>query len=287
MTCEIGDELDQTTAVLSRMSSQDGIAPRILDLGMAPGGFTSAVLARHPTAIVKSISLPHELGGLRVMLPRHLLISRVEVEYGDLTLFAGDMGIDRTSVPVAHPDSTSFCFRRPFFEKGGFDLIICGATIQRAHDRAEYRESCERLRLKTSQLVIALQRLCDGGSLVVVLHRIESWETIELIHAFTQFSKVCLFKSQRKHAIRSAFYMVATDVRSSSSEALSSIELWQKRWQAATLGSKTYDQHLSVDEDRIRHVLEDFGPHLVSIAEPIWNIQANAIRKAPFLRGQS
>lgn len=97
-----------------------------------------------------------------------------------------------------------------------FDLVFCdatGATTRRAHTGAEHRESHKRLRLATSQLVFALQRLRNQGSLALVMHKPESFDTAEVIRTFTKCSSVRLFKSKTKHAITSSFCMVAMEPR--------------------------------------------------------------------------
>jgi 23S rRNA U2552 (ribose-2'-O)-methylase RlmE/FtsJ len=284
MTCQIGDELDEATSVLTLAKTSGDAAPRIMDMGMAPGGFTSAVLKRHPTATVRGITLPPEIGGLEIMLPMWRLKERIQIEFLDVTLLADEMGISAESISGSHPDSANFSSQRPFLGEE-FDLIFCGASVQRTHPRAKYRESRERLRLTASQLVMALQRVREGGSLVVLLHKAESWCNVELINIFTRFSNVFLFKPKRKHAIRSSFYMVATKVRPRATDALSAIRTLKDKWEAATFGTDVAPKDcLHVSEELVRSTLADFGSQFVTLATPVWKIQANGLRIAPFLK---
>ncbi|KAH8197334.1 hypothetical protein TruAng_008500 [Truncatella angustata] len=286
MTCEIGDELDKSTSVVTLMAINGNVVPRVLDMGMAPGGFTSAVLKRHPTVTARGISLPSEAGGLKIMLPEWRSDPRIQVDFLDITMLADEMGTPAASIPETHADSMIFTSYRPFLGEE-FDLIFCGAAVLRTHPRATYRDSRERLRLTTSQLVMALQRVRDGGSLVVLLHKIEAWDNIELINSFTRFADVRLFKPRRKHAIRSSFYMVATKVRPRHSDALSAVDQWKRRWETATFGTDdTMKACLHVSEDSVHRILTEFGSQFIALATPVWKIQAAGLRAAPFLKKQ-
>ena len=283
MTCEIGDELDKATSVITFAASGGNGRPRILDMGMAPGGFTATVLKKHPAATVRGMTLPVDVGGLAVMVPQWNADHRVQIKFVDITMLADEMGVPATSIPAAHPDSAHFSSERPFLDEK-FDLIFCGAAVQRAHPRAEYRESRERLRLTISQLVVALQRIRENGSLVVLLHKPEAWNTMELINMFMRFSKVRLFKPRRKHAICSSFYMVATKIYPQTEAAQSANHKWKTQWEIATFQT---DSALSalvhVSEDHVHDMLAEFGPQFIGLATPIWKIQASKLRRAPFL----
>lgn len=284
MTCQIGDELDEATSVLTLAETSGDAALRVMDMGIAPGGFTSAMLKRHPTATVRGITLPPEIGGLEVMLPMWRLDERIHIEFLDVTMLADEMGTPAKSISVTHADSANFSSHRPFLGEE-LDLIFCGAAVQRTHSRAAYRESRERLRLTASQLVVALQRVREGGSLVVLLHKPEAWYNVELINTFTRFSNVFLFKPKRKHAIRSSFYMVATKVRPRDTDALSAIRVWKDQWETTTFGTDvTLKACLYVSEDHVRSVLADFGSQFITLATPIWKIQAGGLRTVPFLK---
>jgi hypothetical protein len=134
MTCQIGDELDKVTSVLALVATGKDLAPRVLDIGMAPGGFTSAVLKRHPKAAVRGITLSSETGGLEVMLPKWQLSKRVQIEYLDVTMLADEMGTPATSISTTHADLSNFSSHRPFLDED-FDLIFCGAAALRCFVR--------------------------------------------------------------------------------------------------------------------------------------------------------
>ena len=276
--------MDKQTSVISLATTGGSQYPKVLDIGMAPGGFTETVLRKHRAATIRGITLPQEVGGLEVMLPQWKSDPRVLIQFLDVTMLADEMGHPTTSIPATHPDIANFSSNRPF-QGETFDLVFCGATAQRAHARADYRDSRERLRLVTSQLVVALQRLRAHGSLVVVMHKPEAFDTAKIISVFTKFSNVCLFKPRKKHAVRSSFYMVATGVDLRSEEAQSAIHGWKMQWDNATFQS---DSALStcprVSDNRVYEMLAEFGPQLINFATPVWRIQADGLRSAPFLK---
>jgi 23S rRNA U2552 (ribose-2'-O)-methylase RlmE/FtsJ len=287
MTCEIGREMDENTSVITLAAADGSQSPRVLDVGIAPGGFAQTVLRKHRDARIRGITLPSEMGGLRIMLPGWRDNLNVRIEFADITMLASEMGRSATSIPTQHPDIAKFSSRRPF-QNETFDLVFCGATgakTQRANASAEHHKSHEWLRLATSQLVFALQRLRNQGSLVLVMHRLESFDTTEVIRTFTKCSNVCLFKSKTKHAITSSFYMVAMEVDTQSEEMQSAVVKWKKQWEDATFKS---DEALSTcpraSEDQVREMLAEFGPQLIDFATPLWKIQADALRASPFLK---
>jgi 23S rRNA U2552 (ribose-2'-O)-methylase RlmE/FtsJ len=287
MTCRIGQEMDRNTSVITLAAVDAGQSPRVLDIGMAPGGFAQTVLRRHHDARIWGITLPPEMGGLQVMLPGWENNSKVRVEFADITKLADEMGRPATSKPTQHPDIAKSSSKR-LFEHETFDLVFCGATGARTEHvpaDAEHHESHNRLRLATSQLVFALQRLRDQGSLVLVMHKPESFDTADIIRTFTQCSTVRLFKSKKMHAIKSSFYMVATKVNMQSEEVQSAIIKWKKKWEDATLISEgALSTNLSASEDEVREMLAEFGPQLIGLARPLWKTQADALRASSFLK---
>jgi 23S rRNA U2552 (ribose-2'-O)-methylase RlmE/FtsJ len=287
MTCEIGREMDVNTSVIT-LAAADGIrSPRVLDIGMAPGGFAQTVLRKHRDARIRGITLPSDMGGLQIMLPGWRDDLRVRIEFADITMLADEMGWPATSIPTHHPDIAKFSSKRPFQDET-FDLVFCGATgatTRHADAGAEHRESHKRVRLATSQLVLALQRLRNQGSLVLVMHKPESFDTAEVIRTFTKCSTVRLFKSKTKHAITSSFYMVAMKVDTHSEEMQAAVVKWKKTWEDTTFPPDgALSTCLRASEGQVREMLAEFGPQLIDLATPLWKTQADALRAASFLK---
>ncbi|KAH9205105.1 hypothetical protein DL95DRAFT_417714 [Leptodontidium sp. 2 PMI_412] len=135
MMQEIGDEMQTKTGAFSQVNRpEDGF--RILDLCMAPGGYTSSALKYNPAAKAISITLPPGQGGHEVFLNS----PRSTVLYQDITMFSKEFEVDE--VPVKHPAHASFSMERPFIDQK-FDLVICDGQVLQTHKRPEYRENVQ------------------------------------------------------------------------------------------------------------------------------------------------
>jgi 23S rRNA U2552 (ribose-2'-O)-methylase RlmE/FtsJ len=177
MTRGIGDALASATGIYHLDCSH----PTILDLCMAPGGFSLTSKNHLPNSVIDAVTLPPDDGGYQVMAKG---IFR-DIVYADITMFAQEMA-PGSAIPTGHPELTKFESTRPFLGNR-YDIVFCGGAVGKNHPRAGYRENCEGSRLTISELVFALNRLKSGGSLVLLLHRVESWDTACLIHAFNHF----------------------------------------------------------------------------------------------------
>jgi hypothetical protein len=259
---------------------------------MAPGGFTTAALNHNRRVSVHGISLPVSMGGYEVRIPRWKMDPRIAaIRFLDITMLASEMGVNiDTEISASHPDAGRFLAERPF-EGEQFDLIFCGGTVVRNHARSGYREGCERIRLLTSQLVLALGRIRPGGTLVVVMHRADAWTSVCLLHLFSKFAEIQLFKPARAHAKKSSFYIVARNVQPQALEAVKTVERWKEQWKEATLGNGVVaevggDSEEVSDADEsggtVESLLAEFGERFVGLTKPVFKIQARALRTAPW-----
>ncbi|KAG3188617.1 hypothetical protein PC129_g25188, partial [Phytophthora cactorum] len=99
MVQTIGKDLHRFAKAFNIQRETD--QPAILDMCMAPGGFVAYCLTKYPNARVKALSLPVEQGGHEVFLEH----ANVQVEFLDVTMLAGDMGITGDDIPAEHPDT--------------------------------------------------------------------------------------------------------------------------------------------------------------------------------------
>lgn len=287
MMKKLAFEMDTSTGVLS-FTDNKGSKLQVLDLCMAPGGFSAAILALNPTASINGISLPRANGGHELLLPFGERDPRVCVFFTDITMLAAECGVDVEEIPEDHPDAVRLTSLRPYSDKN-YDLVLCDGQVLRTHTRESYRDQCEPTRLTNAQLILALQRIKPGGTLIILLHNLNSFHSMMLIRSFCKFATVELFKPKRAHAIRSSFYMVAKDVKPHSAEAKIALEKYKSLWHNATFGHGVGVGKSAKDDGDIVDfpaVLEDFGPTLAELGRGIWTIQADALEKAPFMRNK-
>lgn len=282
MMQNIGLELESSTGAFDVAGEESGYQPRILDLCMAPGGFLFAAMQCNPGAIATAYSLPFEAGGHKVLLPEN---KNIKTTMLDITMLAADMDAD--DIPEGHPDFANF-LPKQFSGDREFDIVLCDGQLLRTQLRADYRTHSEARRLSVTQLALGLEHLRPGGTMVVLLHRLEGLITLELVQLFAQFSSIQLFKPPRAHAKRSSFYLIATNVQVEHPEALRAVQSWKHLFKVATFGGvDEYKQLVHKDSTWAEAVVKDFGPTLVQLGRPIWAVQARALAKTPFIKGSS
>jgi 23S rRNA U2552 (ribose-2'-O)-methylase RlmE/FtsJ len=199
-------------------------SPIALDLCMAPGGFLAYFFKRFPNGRADAITLPEKEGGHEVLLSLGELASQVQVRFADVTMFAGELGVQ--DIPKGHPEEQNFLVSWPYSEQS-YDLILCDGQALRTQNLAEYRKTCEQSRLFNAQLVLALKRVRPGGTIIALLHRSHKWRTFSLLQEFSKFSDIQLFKHEKFHAEKSSFYLVAKNMRPRSQEAIHAAECFQ------------------------------------------------------------
>ncbi|TQN70160.1 Cap-specific mRNA (nucleoside-2'-O-)-methyltransferase [Colletotrichum shisoi] len=281
MMQRIGQELHQAVgafAIQNKSLSQ----PIVLDMCMAPGGFLATALRLNPNARAVGFSLPVESGGHKILMPES---RRVELRFLDITMLAADMGV--TEVPVDHPDHGKF-LPQQLKPDDLFDLVICDGQVLRTHSREEYRERREARRLTVTQLYLGLKHMRPGGTMVVLLHKLEAWDTVLLLRTVREFATVKVFKPRTSHSKRSSFYMVARNVQSQRTAAVHAIGGWKSIWKAATFGTdEEYQKTLHEGQPSVEEVLSEFGPELIRLGKDVWATQAKALAEAPFIKQQS
>ncbi|KAJ5210978.1 hypothetical protein N7491_010793 [Penicillium cf. griseofulvum] len=279
MTKQVGKGMAFETSIFKL----DSPSSSMLDLCMAPGGFTATAATELPRPLIDAVTLPVKIGGYEVMAKNICQ----NIIYADITMYPTEMACQE-DIPTAHPDSSIFELCQPFLYNR-YDIAICGGAVGRDHPRESYRSNCEAQRLMVSQLVFAMHRLKPGGSIVLLLHRVESWETVCILHAFNQFSDIQLYKHPKAHAIKSSFYLVAKKVNLEHHAARESMKYWKNLWKYLTF--KEFEEVPFARSDLYRSddafvetIRDSFGPQFLRLAEPIWKVQAEALRNAPFMR---
>lgn len=281
MNQQLGEELDDKTQAFY-VRKKLGAAVKSLNLCMAPGGYTWYFLERNPTARSVGITLPTEDGGHPMYLPYGKDDERVEVEFMDITMLTAEFGTPIEDVPSQHPEAGKFSAHRPFLGEV-FDVVICDGQVLRVHQH-QRSPSREIVRLLVSQLILGLQRIKPGGTFIILLHKVDVWDNMILLKTFETFSKVHVYKSEKTHAGRSSFYLVAKNVQPDHPLATEAVKDWKMVWWRATFAGES-GTGLDVDEpgdEEIKNALEEYGPRLSQLGQPIWSIQFEAMNKAQF-----
>jgi 23S rRNA U2552 (ribose-2'-O)-methylase RlmE/FtsJ len=276
MMKQIGEEMHQSTHALA---TSDTVRPNILDMCMAPGGFLAKVLEKNPGASALGLSLPVSQGGHKMLLPKS---PNMTIDFLDITMLAADMGV--TEIPIEHPDTGNMLPQR-FKPHQLFELVLCDGQVLRTHTRAAYREKREARRLTITQLAIGLEHVQSGGTMIVLLHKVEAVDTVSLLYTFSKFSEVKLFKPTKHHAKRSSFYMIATKIQSQHREAVLAVEQWKRQWRIATFGTDSEcEEEFGMACSEVERMLEEFGEELIRLGREVWATQSSALRKACFIK---
>lgn len=266
---------------------------RVLDICMAPGGYSASALKYSPHARVSGISLPPSLGGHPLIIWHGTNDPRVEVLFADVTMFASEYSV--TNFPANHPDLSNFSLDRPWANES-FNLIFCDGQVLRTHAPhiASYREQCEAGRLTCSQLILAMQRIKPGGSIVMLLHKVEMWQTVKLLSNFDKISELQLFKPLISHKTRGSFYLVAKNLQPYRAEAFDDIKDWECARKKANVPGPADEGYPSpLDsvkkqklEEGVAGLLANFGERLIELGEAMWKIQKNALKEAPWFKNK-
>jgi 23S rRNA U2552 (ribose-2'-O)-methylase RlmE/FtsJ len=275
----IGKELNEVTGAFN-LSASPRKHNTILDMCMAPGGFLSTALQYNTSAQAVAFTLPTENGGHEVFLPEN---DMVLTKYFDITMLAADMGLEQ--IPGEHTDSPTFIMKRQLPNTYLFNLVLCDGHVLRTHHRPAQREPREARRLIAVQLALGLEHLKPGGTMVIRLHKIDKMLTAELIHQFSNFSQIKLFKPTCGHNLRSSFYMVASDIWTDREEVAAAVQKWKDEWRIATFGTDAeYEKMMQRDKSSAENLLKEYGEQLVEMGRKIWRIQSEALANAPFMK---
>ncbi|TFK49425.1 hypothetical protein OE88DRAFT_1646448 [Heliocybe sulcata] len=252
-------------------------SPKFLDLGCCPGGFASYILQRNRLATGVGVSLPVERGGHKFGLQERLR-SRFQIHFADITSFQqlSPFFIDHPRLSPAPPQM------RP----ASFDLVLLDGHQLRT-DTSDYAAPWDMDRLLISQLILALQSVRTGGSIVFTLahpERILTAKILYLLHVLS--GDVIAIKPRTMHMTRGIFYAVALGVGKGAKgrQMPEMIRGLQDIWAATTFGGEEgkgrfiegseLDFIIATEELETSHL-----DWLISVGQPIWDVQAQWLDK--------
>jgi 23S rRNA U2552 (ribose-2'-O)-methylase RlmE/FtsJ len=208
---------------------------------------------------------------------------QAEIVFTDITMEAAEFGV--TDMPEDHPEFNLFKTERLLPADRQFDLVFCDGQVLRNHAKFRHvdREPYEATRLNSAQLLIAMAHMKPGGTLVMLLHKVESWNSLKLLQAFGQFSRIQLFKPTTSHVSRSSFYLIAQDIKPDHENALVAREGWLQDWKDAIFHRKR--EVLPTDEE-LMDLLREFGGRTIELAEPMWKRQKEGIKSSRWFKKQ-
>ncbi|KAJ7598635.1 hypothetical protein C8J56DRAFT_769900 [Mycena floridula] len=264
-------EIDTQTSCVSSSGPIE-----FLDLGCNPGGFTSYILNKNQAATGLGISLPVERGG-HVFTLEMRLRTRFNLFEADLNQY--QLG--------------------PVEAKGLTDLpsaISTGRTIDLAildghHLRKNLQADPWDIDvLLVSQIIIALQSVRLGGTMVIKLSRIDRVRTIKLMFMLDALSATLFtVKPVTMHNKRGSFYAVAQAVGFGlqGHEIGFFVAEFKKVWWELKFGGKDgkgrfmalSDLDFIITSDTLRCDKVQYLDRVIELGRDVWRIQTVALEK--------
>ena len=205
------------------------------------------------------------------------------------------MSVDNNDISKKHSDFEKFQKDEIWIEKQ-FDFVFCDDQIFRNHsqDITKHRQRCETKRLICNQLLIALRHVKIGDSMMILLHKIDSWNTVLTLRVFDRFANIAFFKSLTAHKARSSFYFVVKNIQSHHKNALVAVQDWIKIWKNATFRALTNERRKDAFSNhrdnnttlkqQITKIMNEFGERLIALKENAWKIQQKTIRTSHWFK---
>ncbi|KAF7322301.1 FtsJ domain-containing protein [Mycena chlorophos] len=264
-------EIDDQTACIPRRGPL-----RFLDLGCCPGGFTSYILSKNLAAQGHGISSEIETGGPRFLLEdRHR--ARFKISYADLSYYR--LGPLPADVATKQQTKLKPVAGLPFdTTKRPFDIVLLdGHPLRCAGDPD---------RLLVSQLIMGLQWVKPGGTLIIRLADPEQAATAKLLFMLDGLStRIDTAKPRFVNATRSTFYVVAQGVGAGVGASCQPILIAKLKelWVDLMIGG-VHGAGRALNEEDLDFVVttkelqqpEHLG-RIVELSKRVWEVQARAL----------
>ncbi|KAF8442745.1 hypothetical protein BGX38DRAFT_1095898, partial [Terfezia claveryi] len=272
---------------------------RCLDTCTAPGAFAQFFLRQNPRATVDGLSLPVESGGYAMLLesankilgarPRPQDKDTVNITWTDITLHPLFLPQGK-NYPEEFPDKPAFDNNPPLPPHLQFppskpsdrvyDIVISGSGHLRRCVHAQLRP-WEAGRSLVSKLILGLSFVKPGGSMLIVLHNLEVWNTFATVYNFSRIANIALYKPEWSHAIRSSFYLIATNVQPELDVCKVWVEELKQAWYTMTFGGEEgLGSLVEVGEGlNLDTMLDEWGDEFAVLGQNVWKRQLDALKR--------
>jgi len=270
---------------------------RCLDTAMAGGSFAHYFLSQNPHAAVDGLSLPVESGGHAMLDADQSLGVRpgwqgkdtVNLTWTDVTLHPLFLPQGK-NYPEEFPDKPAFDNNPPLPphlqsppskpSDRVYNIVISDGAFLRTHKHAQLRR-WEATRLQVCQLILGLSFVKPGGSMLILLHHLEAWDTATTVYNFSRFANIRLYKPKLAYGIRSSFYLIATKVQPELDVCQAWIEELKRGWYTMTFGGEgglggLVEAGEGIDVDKM---LDEWGGEYIMLGEDVWRTQRDALKR--------
>jgi hypothetical protein len=219
------------------------------------------------------ISLDTADGGHQYLLEGRLK-SRHDLYYANLTLYQ----LGPTRIPQKGLKVIPFDIRNRMFDLAMLD----GHQLRTQRSATPW----DGHRLAVSQIILALQAVKVGGTVVVKFSRPELHYTARILYLLDYLSeRLSTCKPRSIHASRGTFYGVAQGIGGGvdAGKLPAILESFKKLWVELTYGGEGLGRHIQdVDLDFIISVddlTETYLDRLIELGRDVWEVQAYALTK--------
>ena len=98
----------------------------ILNLCIAPSGFSACALQENLMGLMNTFSLPVEEGRHPILMPYGKGDGRICVHFLNITMWAEELRVN--AILKVHPDTSKFCCGWPYIHTS-YDLAICDGQV--------------------------------------------------------------------------------------------------------------------------------------------------------------
>ncbi|OJT04268.1 hypothetical protein TRAPUB_5002 [Trametes pubescens] len=280
---DISRELDAAAAFVPASEPLE-----FLDIGCAPGGFSTHILQTNPNARGVGISLPESQGGHPLLLSWEYM-SRYEYIKQDL--------LEYDLSPHSVPSPALSLALRPLPDAflGRFQIVLSdGHPLRTYHSPDDTIDTlvgphAHRGLLLITQLIIALTAVQAGGTILVKLTHIEGSPSAQLLYLLDAISDtLVVHKPDTMHKIRASFYAIAKGVGGTEDRAALKeryIAGLRALWLELRTGGSSGGGRGLVDSDldfiaTPEEILDTEGylGRLVELGRPVWATQVQGLR---------